>query len=1215
MLKRLPMFKKLLLCSASAALISCGGGDEIVSTSSSASATAVTGYLSKGPITGAVCNLFNSANQQVLTATTTAGVINFGNLTTAGAYSASCTGGTYTDEATGQVVTNTTVLRSGIVIDAAGSPSAQMTVSPLSEMVYQSAGGDPTKMAAAAKTIAQAFGLPATIDLLSTVPTDVNTSAASNNAAGQYGTLLAAIAQMQKDQGVSLGSLISTLAAAVTTNSAGVATLSAGVANQIATAATNLADPTKNSNPAVQANTAVTKAAVSANVVAAADNTPFVNRLSITSAANGGGTVSVPLFGSTYTFTASGGNLAAASLATSNMTCAAPTLSAASVVASCVMGATSATATFAVQAGGVTVKGLAPSTTIFLGSGSQSCQSSAIVTEVSPTNFTYAAQGTGVTIKGCSLSPNAALTLAGLACSPIAGNTGNQLRYTCNVTNTRPQANENEVRNNGVLLLTGFGAGTASNSTSVTFAVPPIVALAATPASLIQGAQGSSNMTIAGTGLFNSMYVNLGSTRCTSQGTANATGTQLTGVDCANAQVSQTANTATLVVGSGLLSSAITISLTPAPTPTIAVGGSNNLQMGGTTQLTAQSNSTASFVYSVVSGGSNASVNTSGLVTGLAVGSAQIQVSQAAVVGQFAAGVATFNVNVTAQTVPVISFAANTKAVKLGDADFTNAATVTCATGGTSYAPTITYSATTGSGLVMLNAATGAVALKGAGQAAIQASVPAVGTCAAAQSTSYPLTINKATPVVVFGTPTTSMGFGQAGPVNVASVSAPASLGTQPLPSVANLTLTYASASTTVATVDPMGAITGLAVGSSLMSASSAADDNYAIGNATPYALAVGKANPTLAFASTSTLAVQTRAPAITSSASLSGVQGTPPAGMVTYSSANSTIASVDAEGNVLGLEPGSTSITANYAGDANYNAASAQLTVTVTVGACLSVYDTEAKSSTVQGTFTYTGLPGGNVEALKAYDFCGGQKVLFWNPRIDAANVATFENPGLSPEVQLRNFGIDDRIVISESSGLNVQRDRCNVSGVCSGGVAVSNIHQTVGFLGDRTELTSSNGYDVHQWHQRNLTDGQIDPNGPTDTYRWENLEYFANTRAQFAINSYYKTEPKQVCDDRGEDCYTELGDEFFIRIKLTGFPSFYTNFPDTFSPTDAQGNYIWRIYEFNVVDTSRTNYCSANPAAGICPLGAVTYYIRGDTGVTYRRYTAGAGLITFVP
>ncbi len=1173
------MLRKILFSVASAALISCGGGDETVSGLGSGSATAVTGFLSKGPITGAVCKLFNSANQEVLTATTQAGVINFGSLTTAGAYSASCTGGTYTDEATGQVVTNTTVLRSGIVIGAAGNPSAQMTVSPLTEMAYQAAGGDPAKMPAAAKSIAQAFGLPAGVDLLSTVPTDVNTGAASNNAAGQYGTLLAAIAQMQKDQGVSLSSLISTLGSGVSTNSAGVSTLNAGVANLVATAATNLADPTKNSNPAVQANVAATKAAVSANVVAAADNTPFVNRLAISS---GAGTVSVPLFGSTYTFTATGGNLAATSLATSNMTCAAPTLSAASVVASCVMGATNATATFAVQAGGVVVKGLAPSTTIFLGSGSQSCQSTAIVTEVSPTNFTYAAQGTGVTIKGCSLSPNAALTLAGLACSPIAGNTGNQLRYSCNVTNTRPQANENEVRNNGVLLLTGFGAGTASNSTSVTFAVPPIVALAATPASLIQGAQGSSNMTIAGTGFFNSMYVNLGSTRCTSQGIANALGTQLTGVNCANAQVSQTANTATLVAGSGQLSSAITISLTPAPTPTIAVGGSNNLQMGGTTQLTAISNSTATLVYSVVSGGSNASVNASGLVTGLAVGSAQIQVSQAAVVGQFAAGVATFNVNVTAQTVPVISFAANAKAVTLGDADFTNAATVTCATGGTSYAPVITYSATTGSGLVVLDAATGKVALKGAGQAAIQASVPAVGTCAAAQSTSYPLTINKATPVVVFGTPTTSMGFGQTGPVNVASVSAPASLGTQPLPSVANLTLTYASASSTVATVDAMGAITGLAVGSSRMSASSAADDNYAIGNATAYTFTMNKANPTLAFASTSTLAVQTRAPAMTSSTSLSGVQGTPPTGMVTYSAANPTIASVDADGNVLGLEPGSTSITANYAGDANYNAASAQLTVTVTAGVCLSVYDTEAKSATVQGTFTYTGLPGGNVEALKAYDFCGGQKVLFWNPRIDAANVATFENPGLSPEVQLRNFGIDDRIVISETSGLNVQRDRCNVSGGCSGGVVGSGIEQSAGYLGSRTPSSSSNGYDVHQWHQRNITDSGIDPNGPTDTYRWENLEYFANTRAQFAINSYYKTEPKQVCDDRGEDCYTPLGDEFFIRIKLTGFPSFYTFFPDTFAPKDAQGNSIWLIQ---------------------------------NSEVTYRYYTAGKDLITFVP
>ena len=1150
------MLRKLLLSVASAALVSCGGGDEVTNVAGSSSPTAVTGYLSKGPITGAVCNLFNSANQQVLTATTSAGVINFGSLTVPGAYSASCTGGTYTDEATGQVVTNTTVLRSGIVIGAAGSPSAQMTVSPLTEMVYQSAGGDPSKMAAAAKSIAQAFGLPAGIDLLSTVPTDVNTSAASNNAAGQYGTLLAAIAQMQKDQGVSLGSLISTLAAAVTTNSAGVATINAGVANQIATAATNLADPTKNSNPAVQANTAVTKAAVSANVVAAADNTPFVNRLAITS---GAGTVSVPLFGSTYTFTATGGNLAAASLATSNMTCTAPTLSAASVVASCVMGATSATATFAVQAGGVTVKGLAPSTTIFLGSGSQSCQSTAIVTEVSPTNFTYAAQGTGVTIKGCSLSPNAALTLAGLACSPVAGNTGNQLRYSCNVTNIRPQANENEVRNNGVLLLTGFGAGTASNSTSVTFAVPPIVALAATPASYIQGAQGSSNMTIAGTGFFNSMYVNLGSTRCTSQGTANAAGTQLTGVNCANAQVSQTANTATLVVGSGQLSSAINISLTPAPTPTLALGGTSNLQMGGTMQLIPQSNSTASFVYSVVSGGSNASVNASGLVTGLAVGSAQIQVSQAAVVGQFAAGVATFNINVTAQTVPVISFAANTKAVTLGDADFTNAATATCATGGTSYAPAITYSATTGSGLVMLNAATGSVALKAAGQAAIVASVPAVGTCAASQSTSYPLTINKATPVVVFGTPTTSMVFGQAGSVNVASVSAPASLGSQPLPSVANLTLTYASASSTVATVDAMGAVTGLAVGSSRMSASSAADDNYAVGNATAYTFTVNKATPVLAFSLPQGLTLTTtNLTAVANTAILAGISGTlAPSGTITYSSGNVLLATVDADGKVTPVGTGSTSITANYAGDANYAPASASFPLQVVPGPA------EGGGPSPDGmSFVYTGLPGGNVAELLKFDFAGGAKTLFWQPNLASGGIPD-TSAATQSAVPLKNMGYDDRIIIKTSSGTIKEPETGGTYPTVASPYPISRFNPA----GSRapvynarviqTDIVTSvpqntyRGYDYSRWIQRYFTGLGGTPRGENDLLNrlpYDQYTYY-NDRAGVGgglgifeiISGYQEPLSYEDTDENGDPITTTIYLERDYRLTLTGFPTYY--------------------------------------------------------------------------
>ena len=351
-----------------AVLASCSSGDGGVA-STSGGGTGVTGFVSKGPINGATCNIFNSANQLVLTATTVNGQVAFGTLTEAGAYTASCTGGTYRDEATGLTVTNTTVLRSGIVVGAGGA--ASMTVSPLTEMAYQRAGGDASKMDAAAQTIAKAFGLPASVNLLTTVPTDVNTTAAANDGAGQYGTLLAAIAQMQKDQGSSLANIITTLSGGINTTGAN-PTLNAAVASLVAGAAANLTDPTKNSNPAVQAAVAATKTTLQNNVSASADTTPFANTIALSTV--NGTVVTAPVFGQSYALRVTGGNLGAATLVPTNMTCSSVSASAASISATCVMAAFGSQAGITVQSGGATVQGLVPSLVWFLGNGTQSCR-------------------------------------------------------------------------------------------------------------------------------------------------------------------------------------------------------------------------------------------------------------------------------------------------------------------------------------------------------------------------------------------------------------------------------------------------------------------------------------------------------------------------------------------------------------------------------------------------------------------------------------------------------------------------------------------------------------------------------------------------------------------------------------------------------------------------------------------------------------------------
>jgi hypothetical protein len=337
-----------------ATLASCGG-------SASSSTASVSGFVSKGPITGAVCTLFNAANQAVTTANTLNGAVSFSGQLPAGAYTSSCSGGTYVDEATGQTVTNTTVLRSGVVVGTSGISA--MTVSPLTELVFRRAGGDATRMEAAAQAVAQAFGLPSSVNLLTTVPTDVNSQNAANDGPGRYGTLLAAVAQMQKDQGSSLANVLTTLSGGIS-NSGTTTTLNAAVASLLANATDNLTNPAKNSNSAVQGFVAGTKAAVQAGVNTAADTTPFVNTIALSAATGTGGTTSVvttPVSGQSYQLVVSGGNLGAASLVTTNMSCTTPNASATSISTTCIMATSGAQVGAEVQSAGVRVQGLTPS--------------------------------------------------------------------------------------------------------------------------------------------------------------------------------------------------------------------------------------------------------------------------------------------------------------------------------------------------------------------------------------------------------------------------------------------------------------------------------------------------------------------------------------------------------------------------------------------------------------------------------------------------------------------------------------------------------------------------------------------------------------------------------------------------------------------------------------------------------------------------------------
>jgi Protein of unknown function (DUF1566)/Bacterial Ig-like domain (group 2) len=729
---------RFLSGSLALALVACGPGTSTVDTTVY---TAVSGYVSKAPLTGATCRLYNSANQVVGTvATSTNGVVDFGTTAASGALYVQCTGGTYLDEATGQTVTSSS-LSSGIVVTA--GTAAKMIITPLTQLAFARAGGDPSKIAAQAAIIAKAFGL-GDVDILATAPTDVNTKVASLNAAGRYGAVLATIAQYMAEQALSLDETLAQLGNTINADG----TLTAATAAELQQAAQDLTDPSLNLNTAVQANVLAAQSAVKA----------------------------------------------------------------------------------------------------------------------------------------------------------------------------------------------GFAVGIDGNS--------GLSLTAISPSSLIQGAAGSSNWTVTGTGLYTGIKLGLDGSACAKSGTANKAGTTLTGVDCSNVTTNPTASSAAVTAAvAGGTAPIIAVTLTAAPAPTLAFTVSSMTLQLGASPLTVVASSASGGAVSY-SGTNNAvaTVSSAGVVTPVSTGTLTVSAAQAAVQGQFAAASTSFSLTVTAKTVPTLGFATPTsKSVVLGSADFSNALSNKVCSTESSYAPTINYSS--GDSTKATVDSSGKVVLKAAGTAVITATAAAQGTCAAG-SQSYTLTIGKATPAVAFSSPTTTATMGGAAPTSVATVAAPANLGSGgALPSSAGLVLSYSSSNPAVATVASSGAISLVAGGATTITASVAGDANY-LGTAdssaikASYTLTIAKAAPTLAYSGVGTLGLAVGGTDATRTVSVAGLFGlAAPTGGITYFSSNTAVATVDSAGVVTGVAAGSTTINAAYAGDGIYQSGISGLAVKVT--AMLALPDT----------------------------------------------------------------------------------------------------------------------------------------------------------------------------------------------------------------------------------------------------------------------------------
>ncbi len=168
-----------------------------------------------GLVDGALCEISAidasgvAGSMPLASGTTASGLVNFGSLIPVdGPAFISCTGGTYTDEST------------GLTLDApptravvSATSDAVFTVSPLTELATQlalAAGDLNTALTTYNTAIGVNFGVAG--DITTIAPTDLASTAASNDDAGRYATALALISQLDANDAVATaGDIISGL--------------------------------------------------------------------------------------------------------------------------------------------------------------------------------------------------------------------------------------------------------------------------------------------------------------------------------------------------------------------------------------------------------------------------------------------------------------------------------------------------------------------------------------------------------------------------------------------------------------------------------------------------------------------------------------------------------------------------------------------------------------------------------------------------------------------------------------------------------------------------------------------------------------------------------------------------------------------------------------------------------------------------------------------
>ena len=292
-----------------------------------------------------------------------------------------------------------------------------------------------------------------------------------------------------------------------------------------------------------------------------------------------------------------------------------------------------------------------------------------------------------------------------------------------------------------------------------------------------------------------------------------------------------------------------------------------------------------------------AKVNVSGKITIVGAGQAIISASFAGN-EDYKAKAASFTLTVNKATASV-TFASKTANAKIGESYASQTATTI-----PSGLP-LTYSSSN-TGVATVDASSGTVTLLSPGSTTITATFAGNDNYTAAQD-SYKLSVAKADAVEVelsFSSATATVTYGDA------AVNAPALNNPHQLP------LVWTSSNKKVAKVNASGKITIVGTGQAIISASFAGNEEYKA-KAASFTLTVNKATASVTFASKT-------ANAKIGEGYASQTATTIPSGLpLTYSSSNTGVATVDASsGTVTLLSPGSTTITATFAGNDNYTAA-----------------------------------------------------------------------------------------------------------------------------------------------------------------------------------------------------------------------------------------------------------------------------------------------------